>query len=279
MAKLFRVFVACFAVVMLTSCSARIEYNWSRGLSLPEFTEDCPELIEKITSDHTISENNGTTHDGGRLPVCELSAKNMPISDKAHEHFYNSFQELSERWSESDIDYGSVLNDLEAVSMVTKEFYPVVDGVFGVYGLGLRTSPNPEYYEVYYITETGNRLIYSNERGSSYPYFLCDGNVLYFIHNDGILSKITTDGAMTDLYDARVMNADNTEYAEMTVQVNLSGEDNVISCKPLFRYGNYDDNGEFLGHYFRTDEFSFDVAENKLISRTNGEWEKADYSN
>ncbi len=278
MAKLFRVFVACFAVVILTSCSARIEYNWSRGLSLSEFTESYPELVGKITSDNTISENNGTAYDGGRLPASELSAQNMPISDKAHEYFYNSFQQHSERWSESDI-YSSVLSELEAVAMITKEFYPVDDGVLGVYGLGLRTSPNPGYYEVYHITETGNRLIYSDERGSSYPCFLCDGNVLYFIHNDGILSKITTDGAVIDLYDARVMNADNTEYAEMTVKVNLSGEDNVISCKSLFHYGNYDDNGDFLGYYFRTDEFSFDVAENKLISRTNGEWEKADYSN
>ena len=55
MAKLFCVFVACISVVMLTSCSARIEYNWSTGLSLSEFTESSPELIEKITSDNTIA--------------------------------------------------------------------------------------------------------------------------------------------------------------------------------------------------------------------------------
>ncbi len=268
MAKLFCIFVACISVVMLTSCSAHIEYNWSTGLSLSEFTESSPELIEKITSDNTIAENNGTAYDGGRLPACELSAKNMPISDKAQEYFYNSFQQLFERWSESDIDYGSVLSDLEAVSMVTKEFYPIVDGAFGVYGLGLRTSPNPEYYEVYHITEKGNCLIYSETHEDMS--LLCDGDAsLYFLHDNGILTRLDCDGTVTELYDARVrLGGEKGEYAETSLRTSIQGEEEKIVFS--LEFVSFDSSEEIM--LFREDEVVYDVCKNELVSRKCGEF-------
>lgn len=233
-----------FLGVFITSCSAADGYEWTDGLSATEAEAECGGLYTEYTSE--LSE--------ALLSEAAISSLESQRTWLATSYSTLSGEELPEEFNKL-VGYA--------------EYYPAGDSMFAVYWFGLAGAQEENYLDIHLVTEDSDTAVFSMETLIRYVRLVGDGEQLYILHSDGILSAIGTDGRVRELYDARVVTADTQpmpEYASLHLDTRLSGEGMQLICEPSFLL---DSDGD--GLKVRYDRIVYDVEKNKLISHEQGE--------
>lgn len=240
----FRTIMIVFCIgLFITACSAK-EYVWTDKMTVDEAASKYGAFYERYTmqfDESLISEE-----------AAEYAEKALK---RAAEHYRTT-------WGE---EFPEEFNRLVGHA----EYYPAGDLMFVVYWFGLAGAQEENYLDIHLVTEDSDTAVFSMETLIRYTRLVGDGEQLYILHSDGILSAIGTDGRVRELYDARVVTADTQpipEYASLHLDAKLSGEGTQLICEPSFLL---DSDGD--GLQVRYDRIVYDVEKNKLISHEQGE--------
>lgn len=234
---------ALLTTLVAASCAKAPQRSWSSGVSVEEITQAHPKIGEHL---------NSIDFDG----IDTFEEYDEIMSDKAKEFFEDTAADLGAA--------NIAREELYRYAFDVKNYFTAADGIFAVYGMRWAQAQNANYFEVYYLTDDENKLIYSEPCRLRDVAFLCDGSSLYFVHDGGILSVIGSDGEIKELYDARI-KSENRGYEE-AFNITLSGEENKLTCK-LALMEDVDDKT-----YRREDVIVYDIANNTLVDHACGEF-------
>lgn len=243
MRKGLSIAAALLTAFAVTSCAKTPQYSWSGGVSVEEVTQAHSKIGERL---------NGIDFDG----IDTFEEYDEIMSDKAKKFFEETVAELGA----TDI----AEEELYRYAFDVKNYFTTADGIFAVYGMRWAQAQNANYFEVYYLTDDEDSLIYSEPCRLRDVAFICDGSSLYFVHDSGILSVINSDGEIKELYDARV-KSENGGYEE-AFNITLSGEGNKLTCKLAVVENIADET------YRREDIIVYDIANNTLVDHACGEF-------
>lgn len=240
----FRTIIVILCISLFaTACSAK-EYVWTNGMTVNEAASKYEVLYEQYP----------------------MQFDKSLISEDAAEYIEKALAKAKEHYRST---WGEELPD-EFNSLVGyAEYYPAGESLFAVYWVGLAGAQEETYLDIHLIAEDSDTPVFAMETPVSDVRLVGDGEQLYILHSDGILSAIGTDGRVRELYDARVVTADTEpmpEYADLHLDAKLSGEGVQLICEPSFRFESDGD-----GFQVRYDRIVYDVENNELIIHEQGE--------
>jgi len=180
--------------------------------------------------------------------ICEPVAADT-ISDKGREYLSGLRSEIDDAPEDAEEMYNIAYN--EGVM-----YYPAGDGdYFMTAGYGWQGDVGVLWNEIYLISDGQSSVLYSGESNGCMIMPSAEGDTLYLLWQNGVLSSIDKDGKLTELCNIR---KDLAENVSMGIDSTLSGEGSKLTATVEFYEFNEG------GNRHRTDKVVYDISNNTV---------------
>lgn len=171
------------------------------------------------------------------------------ISDKGREYLSDLRSQIDDVPEDEEEMYSIAYN--EGVM-----YYPAGNGdYFMTAGYGWQGGVGVLWNEVYLISDGQSSVLYSGESEDYIVSAAAEGDTLYLLWQDGVLSSIDSKGKLTELCN---MRKDLAENVSMGIDSTLSGEGSKLTATVEFYEFNEG------GNRHRTDKVVYDISNNTV---------------
>lgn len=200
------------AIAILTCISLLCgcsQHSWSSALRLAEITESGIDL-----SGVTLSE------DGAEF-----------------------FNKITDRLKSDTEDMGQFDIVVQETQMFAAD-----GGYFVEEGYKQAGAVDTQWYEISFLSDGGARALYSGEKQGT-TLFAAEGDTLYLLWQDGVLSSLSSTGDLKQLYDLRDGNDDDIF---MCINSTMTGDGSTLNISVVFQ--RFGENAQS-----RTDTLIYDI--------------------
>lgn len=200
---------ACLVCISLLAGCSREEHSWSSALRSAEITE------------------------------LGIDLSGITLSEDGSEFFNKITEELR-----SDAD------DMEQFDIVVQEtqMFAADGGYLVAEGYRIAGAVDTQWYEISFLVDGDVRTLYSWQKIGT-TLFAAEGDTLYLLWQDGLLSSLNSTGDFEELYDFR---EEKDAEVYMGIDSTMNGNGSTLKISAVFRKSG--DNT-----HSRTDSLTYDI--------------------
>lgn len=198
MRKLRNIFILTICVFLCVGCNTdKKTYNWSEAMNYRESSEAGIDLSVITLSD-----------DGEKF-FEQLSEELMPSAEDA---------------------------EMLEIAVQETQVFSVEGGYFVEQGYRINGAADTQWYEISFLSDGISKTLHTGQKTGT-MLFAAEGDTLYLLWQNGLLSALDSSGNMTELCDIR------SEFGSgdfMGIDSSLTGSDNIINASIVIYSDNLD---------------------------------------